>query len=95
MKTLTITIENAVLYRDDRQVLPYPTEHAIAELKDEDSVLFRVKDADGKILLELPILNYFELEGCVDGMAVISEMRNIRQQFLPNPEGRKWPWSKK
>ncbi len=95
MKTLTITIETAVIYRDKEESVPGPTETAIPELRSDDLVLFQVRHADGRILLQLPISNYFEMIGSIDGTPVISELRNLHKNFRPEePPKKKWPWRK-
>lgn len=76
MKLIFVTVENAVQYHepDDRPAarvlnsradilpVPVPTETTIPECAD-DLVFFQVRDADGKILLQLPIHNYIFVTG--------------------------------
>lgn len=98
MKTLTITVENAIAYHEPdvrpegRQKLsqpetypvPVPTESSIPETTTHDFVLFQVKTSEGKILLQLAISNYFQILGTLDGQNVINEWRNIHDR-VPHP----------
>lgn len=95
MKTLTLTVENAIVYhepdpRPTAQILtaasesypvPVPTETSIPEVTSTDIVLFQVKNSEGKVLLQLAISNYFHLVGVMDGdKKVIDEWRNVRDR---------------
>jgi hypothetical protein len=93
MKVLNVIVESAIRYHepDDRrpaQVLatgaqtfpvPEPTETSIPETP-SDFILFQVKTSEGKILLQLAVSEYFQLEGHIDGELVLEENRHLRKR---------------
>lgn len=80
MKTLRITIENAVIRHGEAETspVPVPTETAIPEAS-EDWVMFELVDsANDRTIIAIPISNWLHMETWIDGAKLHSQMFSVR-----------------